>query len=215
MSLRDFLRERAVVVRGSQRFIVTKPKLRTIIALLSRFPAQVYSIRKVYAESEEPISVEDLVPVFVAGDRTAAAEVLETCCELHGGYPGEVVDCLKANDDLILRVIYAALSLCDPERIASSLDLDRVDDPAPSDPSTELADPGPTDQEISIVVLAERFGCEPTEVMEWPYESFLSTSEILPLISGVPGESRREDSGELVTDQFSHIGLGVRTVGEA
>ncbi|UCC72901.1 MAG: hypothetical protein JSV86_21570, partial [Gemmatimonadota bacterium] len=55
------------------------------------------------------------------------------------------------------------------------------------------ADDGPTDQEISVIALAEKFGVPPHTITDWPYETFLNAIECVnvmtPRPDGTVGES--------------------------
>jgi hypothetical protein len=164
----DLLPRRRVVLRGARRFVCHPPTYATIVRLLALYPATLERAAQIAKEADGRLSPAHYLPLFVVDAENAAA-VLETCCELVGGAPGEFEEAVATDDGLALELGRAVLSICDPGRIAEALDLGAIERAADPRPEGE-----PDAIETTCVILAERFGVSPLEVLEWPFEAYLS-----------------------------------------
>ena len=122
-------------------------------------------------------------------NRARLAQVLSTCCELHGGAPGELEELIEGEGgrSLAVLLVEGVLWTCDLSRIIEAAELDarvaemekeRTTAPQETETPSEVSA-----MEIIAAILAERFSCAPHEVMTWPYEEAIDLIErVIPAI---------------------------------
>lgn len=175
--LRDFCARTRVVTFEGRRFVCRPPSVRTIATLLDVLGAEIWALAKSYhvdgvREGFEPDAV---LGVLLGGARGAA--VLATCVDLHAGAPGELEEIAARSDELQRELAVAVLELCDWRRILDDLSLDVAARATPG--AVAGGDDVVSEQELLLCALAERFGCAPHAVAEWPYEAFLTAGVAL------------------------------------
>ena len=159
MGLSALIRERRPVVLAGRRFIVRAPTVGTVQLLVSLFPDTLQAVTAAWRAARAggvAVAPEAFVPLFV-GRAGALARVLGTCVETT--VPPERWP--------LSELATAALSLCDPLRIARAL--------AP-DEGADVSDPLRASE--SVCRLARSYRCAPHAVMDWPYEAFLEVTEV-------------------------------------
>jgi len=191
VNIRSLMHEHTVVVHAGRRFVCRKPTCETVILALGSFGVELLGLRRVYRQTPAVFEIE---PVALAlrhiKNLPRLASVLATCCELHGGAPGELVELLAGRGGRMLagELIAGILSLCDLERLIAATEMDRLVDelekePAPG-PAVARETDGPSAMELLAASLGERFGTAPHEVMTWPYLEVIDLAErILPALA--------------------------------
>jgi len=201
--LRDFLRERRIVLIAGLRFVCRKPTVETIATLLSLYGGEVLGCRLAFKTAPGLFASDPVATTMLHfGDAERTAAVLATCVDLVGDHrirAGELEHRLIEEPAIAMKLIEAILEICDAERIIAGMDLDKILDMMGSlkpEPEVEESDAPPKPQvsaiEIVCAGLAERFSTTPFEVMSWPYESILSlTGAVLPALHPTPGDDEK------------------------
>lgn len=168
MALYHLIAKRKTVTIESLRFDIRSPTVATIRAVILLYYPLIQLIRKHWkSEDELPSSIRNSARAAVYDDKAKARAVLETCVD--GPLPNLSTGGL---DDLVSYL----LDICDLERIAAGV---TMPDTEGEEESAEPEDSGPSGHSINIVKMARIFGCAPFEIMEWPFEAFLETIDVI------------------------------------
>jgi len=188
MALRSLMGGNTVVLHEGGRYVCRPPTCETVLLAMEHFGAELLGCRMAYRSNA---AVYATVPIQVVlstiNDARRLAQILATCCELHGGAPGEIADRLagKGGRELAAKLIAGVLAVCDLGHLIEATELDRQVDEIekqPAEASTPTQD-GPAAMEILAAMLGERFGIAPHEVMAWPYLAVIDLAEgILPAL---------------------------------
>lgn len=210
---------RTVVTHGGRRFVCRAPSCRTVILALSHFSLQILGARLTFRKN--PAAFAGLSAQMRAGlvlreipaeSWPAVGQVLESCCELYGGAPGEIEELLAAEGGRTLasELIAGVAALCDVGRLVEACELDKRVEELESDeelPEATAGDDGPLPMEIIVTRIAERFGQAPHQVMEWPYVEVIDLCEsILPAIAKA-GKPRGPEIFGLTTEEWGKEGV--------
>jgi hypothetical protein len=181
--VRDFIQERRVVQMGPRRFIIRKPTVATLEAVLGLYAVEITKVFQACALGLPPDPLAALLPVFLAGGGSKLADVLATCCEP----ADEVAEAIAEHPEAAEALVMAVLSIADLPRIVGSLDFTSEERAAKLARIAEQhgvpppeSEEGPSERALAIVLLSERFHLSPMTVMDWPYEAFLTVCETLP-----------------------------------
>ncbi len=169
--IRDFDASRRVVLAGGRRFVCRPPTVRTVDRAMAMFEPEILALHA--AAREVPLTAGEVLRV-VAGDRRMA-EVLDTCVEVWGGAPGELVELTGGNRELQVELAQAVLELCNPGWICATLHLDDVLE-APDEVPAVTDEP--TTQDAVVCRIAAAFGRPPHEVIDWPYAVFVRALQL-------------------------------------
>ncbi|HOC17122.1 MAG TPA: hypothetical protein PKK95_02585 [Vicinamibacterales bacterium] len=167
----DFDSGRRVVLAGGRRYLCRPPTVRTVDRVLTLFLTEVSALHA--AAADVSLTPEEILRVL-SGDRRLA-EVLDTCVELWGAAPGELVELLADNRDLQVELALAVVGLCDAAWIWSTLHL------AEALEAQEQAPIGPEDattQDAVLCRIAAAFGRPPHELLDWPYGAFVRAVQL-------------------------------------
>lgn len=172
MRLEDFAPQSRVVNVGGRRCVCRPPTLAVVHRFLSLFWAEVAATASAYGQGAEwDVSpIDDLLSLFTRDER--CDWVLCQC-----------VDDYDSGDEATRETLCrAVLSLCDVSRIVASLNLDaagptiakvldnRID---------EDAEAAVSEAAIGVCLLAERLNMTPLDVMQLPYEAYLTAREAI------------------------------------
>ena len=213
MALRAFLGERRFVKWAGRRFTVSPPTVRTVAAALSVYGAEIVGCRLAYLGKPDLYAAGALdacLPMFNDGPRTAY--VLATCCELHGGAPGELEELVAVDRRLAGDLIRAVADLCDLDCIIQGLDMDGIAQQQKRDSDEESHKggnyEGPSAMELLCTGLAEAFSVDPMVPWGWPFEAGLALSkEILPALHPIKDD---EDVYGLTAAEWAREGVKLR-----
>lgn len=175
MAVADFIAGRRVLYHGGRRFAVRRPTYATVHRFLELYGTEIVAMHAANVAEPGCLSVDAALGVLGMDGRMQA--VLETCVDTEaerGTWP-------------LKDLARAAVELCDVVRIVASLSLPAAEG-GEAQPEKPALLAGPTDQELSLVALARRFGLPPHTVADWPYEAFLATIECLDVMEAVPKE---------------------------
>jgi len=213
VNIQSLMSERAIVLHDGGRYICRQPTCETVILALGHFAAEILGCRLTYRKNPAAFA---LAPVRVVmsslADMHRLAAVLATCCELHGGVPGEFEDRLagKGGRELAAKLITGILAVCNLERLIEAAEIDRHVDELETAPAAGGASPrpeGPSAMELLAASIGERFGIAPHEVMAWPYLQVIDLAEtILPALE----KMRRGEGPEvfgLSADEWEEEGV--------
>ena len=198
----DFVPQQFSVEAGGRSFVCRPPSLRALFLFLSEFRAQVYAIARGVREAGQSVEVEQVLPLFAGAP--AFPWVLTECVTSPGLERHQVVQLLRGDPSLQTACAMQCLALCDVGRIVRWLDAERLaaDDPAatPAEapaPETEV----PSDMEISLCEIAQRYGQSPMAVMGWPVEAFVTATAVAavarPMSGAVPAGAEQVDLDRL------------------
>ena len=165
MALFDFIRRGVTVRLGERDHVVVPPRGSTVFLFLSAVPDLIAAAREVWRKSPDVYSDPDTALGFIemAAARDSVDEVLATCVT-----PTRPFDVEERK--VLLRTL---LGLCDIDRIITNLDLKSP----PSDVVQEQ--PYPSNLETMVVMLAQKHGVSPQEVMDWGYEAMITAADVL------------------------------------
>ena len=177
--LSNFIRKKHTVSWDAQhKFICTPPTYQTVLAFVDRFATKIYGVHEASKRDPSMTTRETLVTFFAAEE--LIGEVLETCVELHGGCPGDVIDCCKAHPLLIIKLMNGVLATCNIDNIIKAMDLKVAFEPKERDPMEFGADAPPV-QMYGIKDLSFEYKVPPHVIMEeWPFEQIVALSQLLP-----------------------------------
>ena len=181
MSVSDFIACRRVLHDGAGRYVVRRPTFATVHRFLELYGVEVIAMNE--AEKMHPgcLSLDSAFKVVLCDDRMRL--VLETCVES---------DAVQWPLETLAR---AAVGMADIPRIFDSLSLPGMEE---AGAGSEVVQEGPTDQEISLVALAQKFGVPPHTVADWPYETFLGALECVNVMTATPeGQPNETDFEKL------------------
>ena len=176
MTLRPFLGERTVLVRGRRRFVCRPPTVATVFRLVASFPGEVLGLYKsASALAAKGITVEggvasSLVVVLplLLKRREEFASVLETCVEVWDAAPGELAAVIDGDVPLVVDLVASCLDLVeDLPALVETLHLDKFLADQESGAEAEI-NVGPSAQVVALAVLARTFACDPMAVAAWP-----------------------------------------------
>jgi hypothetical protein len=173
MPVSDFI-EQATTIRSGGRLIVCRPPtVATIFRVLETYGMEIRALAAARHKDPEKFSdiVEHAVDLLI-GLRSPAS-VLETCCRVVGGVPGDVAHAIQEDPALAPVLVRAVLGMCDGPRIAEALQLGAEAPPA------EVQDAEDSYLDDVVVSMSQRFGITPQELVEWRYEAFLSAAQAL------------------------------------
>ena len=167
----DDLVDRPVPVSiGDRTFILPRIKVRAVLALFRRFSDELREFRDSGATD-----VDGLLKKL---DDDATADLVVNLVE-----PFDPVY-VKANlsPEIAGQILALAGGINDLERIWSSLNFKK-----PAAPSGQASQSTPEKQKeipgmlATVDIIARRYGISPREVVEWPYEMFLSIREMVEI----------------------------------
>lgn len=170
MRLEDFAPQSRAIDVGGRRYVCHPPTLAVVHRFLSLFWAEVAATASAYSSGAEweASPVDDLLSLFTRDER--CDWVLCQCVDDYDS--GD-----EAARDTLCRTV---LSLCDVPRIVASLNLESA---APTiakvlDNRLDEEDQSAVSEAaIGVCLLAERLNMTPLEVMQMPYEAYLTARE--------------------------------------
>jgi len=189
MSWRDLLDLRTVVLNRGSRVVCRAPTVRTILLLLAHGAKEIHALRRAVGEGVDP---ERAARTVVEMQPEKAAHLLATCCTVEGVPRDETEGALAASPALILAAFGGVLSACDAPSIAAAMGLGPLTDDAQAEDATGAA--AEDRSEAAIVAVAYAFGKAPHEIMDWPYEAFVSSMAVLVRM-GVLGSGKVRQRG--------------------
>lgn len=205
MAPRDFLNERRIVVHNGRRFSVRKPTVETVLRLTMNFGIELASIHKSWLGSgglgADPVSV--ILPFLHRSNPQALAETIASFVDMSEDHDGQTQELIEGSPELRGLVVRAALTICNPARIAKEMNLDKISEAVSGlgkEDEDDATTGGPSPVEVGIAVIADHYkgaGLTPFDVMRWPYEAMLSLlDEILPFLNTGIARGRTEQDAE-------------------
>lgn len=165
--------ERRVVTHAGRRFVVSAPTVETVLTALRVYAAEIVILRREYLKDAlTPDVWLDVAAKMLLAKGRASAEVLETCCALWEGGPGQLEEIAQSDPALRENLARAVLDLCNPEAIVNRLSW-AVIDAALSGAKEQAEDDGedgPSAIDVLVVSVALALHQPPAAVMGWPYE---------------------------------------------
>ncbi len=182
----DLVRRRTTVHHASGDVVVRSPSFRTAVTLLATMGPELAAAWGAWKKGkaaglEDPLPI--VLPLLTSSGRMAA--VLDTYCD-HARGPAAFWSEVSRNPGLRRDLLLAGLGLlADVRRAFEGLHLDKAFE-GPDEPSQapgEATPAGPGMQELAVALAAIRFGIDPLQVMEWPFEAWLTINgELLPVL---------------------------------
>lgn len=198
----DFIPQQYSVEAGGRLFVCRPPTLRALFLFLSAFRVQVYAMARGVREAGQPVEVEQVLPLFVGAP--TFPWVLAECVTSPGMERNQVVQLLRGDTGLQASCAMQCLALCDVGRIVRWIDSEKLaaDNPAATPAEmTQAETEVPSDMEIAICELAQRYGQSPMDVMRWPIEAFVAALAVgataRPMSGAVPAGAERVDLDRL------------------
>lgn len=206
MSLEAAAGRLCVVIHDGRRYIVRAPTLATVLLASGLFPEEVAAFAKVAVENPAVLTGGRDVWAGVISDMRLdvsdgrAGEVLESCCALMGGGPGDVLVHTSADAELAVNLAGAVLSLCDVPKCFEAAGWGKVGkksiEELESGKPEGWFDPGARNLEIGLYNLAKEFHCSPGDVMCWPFEFVVMTNEIRGILANPASAAAITDSAQ-------------------
>ncbi len=208
--LRDFIRERRVVVHDGRRFLVRKPTVETVSLAMLHFGGLLAGCRLAWRKLEanrDKDQVDLFLSLFLGS--SGLVGTLESCTEPVEG----LADALAGHGGAALaeQIVRAALSMVDVGVLIEFTGLDRiVDDAQAVEENPDEDDDAPSSMEILIAGVAKHFSMDPLDIMGWPCELLVTMAEkVIPAMNPGPpdpmhlGKSRKEweKLGVTISDQ--------------
>lgn len=196
MRLEDFAPQSRAITIGGRRYVCHPPTLAVVHRFLSLFWAEVAATASAYGQGAEweASPVDDLLSLFTRDERCDWV-----LCQCVDDYEEGDVETREA-------LCRAVLSLCDVARIVAALNLEqagptiarvldnRVDE---ADESTV------SDAAVGVCLLAERLNMTPLEVMQLPFEAYLTAREAIVTI-----DTRRIEEAKKAAQHAHDAGRG-------
>lgn len=202
---------RVFVERGGRVFVVRPPTLATVLFASTRYEEEIRGYVQaalVDADLRTPVGMgQALAKILRERLDDRAGEVLETCCDVVGGRVGELRDLASRDAELAAWLAAHVIGL---SSLAGGIDADAIEKlagggAAQDEPREEISQ-----LELVICMVAERFGCAPHDVTQWPWEAFDLAAKSLPLLDPkqTVGASV-EAATEVDLSQLAGLGIGI------
>lgn len=167
----------AVASLEGRRFLCRPASLHTLELALSLFGGEIAKVAQAYyagGAPEEADPVEALIPLFFQDQR--GAELLDSCVELIGGQPGELVEVLANRFEAQAELARIVALLSDLPRVVRWLNLEKSLDPAPTPPDPDGIPP----LDAVAAALAGIHHVSPFIVFTWPADAVVALFDLLP-----------------------------------
>jgi len=173
MSLVSFARRTRVLVIDGRRFVCRPPTVATVARAYELILGEVWVLAKMVYRDGRELSPDDMLDALTGDLRFAA--VLDTCVDLHGAAPGELLELLATNEPLQRRLALACAALVeDWPAVIDSLHVEEFGRAEPGSGGSTSDEDEPSEHEVSLWSTATACGLDPQSVADWPYEDLLA-----------------------------------------
>lgn len=191
MSLDHFIvRRRTIRDAGGKAYVCRGPTVATIHRALMMYGTEIMTVRGAWTESIDPLTmIRETVKALASLKDERVREVLATCVD------GDV---FAAPPALLAQAAEVCLALGDLQRIAGGI---KLPDPEASSFTDNFSEEEEEDEDaldkqtIGIIRLAKEFHCQPTAILDWPYEAMADATDVVEamIAQPEPGEAQPQD----------------------
>jgi hypothetical protein len=218
MSLEAAARRMRLVEHRGRRYVVRPPTFATVVLADALFPKEIAAFAHLTVGNPALLAENDAVRRGILGgflqdtSDGRAGEVLETCCSLSGGYPGDVLASTLHDPELAIALGVAVLSLCDVPRCFKSAGWEKVGSTPIEILDAERphgwVDPSGQRGEVAIVAMARLHGCAPHDVMAWPFEEVLMANEASTILDDPKARKEMAETKDVPLEMLAGFGIG-------
>jgi hypothetical protein len=218
MSLEAAARRMRLVEHHGRRYVVRPPTLATVVIADGLFPKEIAAFANQAVDHPSMLGENDaarrgiLQALLRDCSDGRAGEVLETCCSLCGGGPGDVLTATIDDAELAVVLGLAVLSLCDVPVCFKRAGWEKIGklpiDVLEAEQPRGWYDPGEQQAEIGLVAIARRHGCAPHDVMQWPFEVVLMTNEASKVLDDPEARKELAETKSVPLETLAGFGIG-------